>query len=75
VWASVTLAHRRDKEATMLRCRICHFHAELDDLVFVSASGRGVCLRCYGRETGSHRPMPVALRRAVSAALAELERA
>lgn len=59
----------------MHRCRICHFDAELDDLVVVSAGGRAVCLRCFSRETGNQRPMPPALRRAVSLALAALEQA
>ena len=59
----------------MLTCRLCHFAAELDDLVLVSSDGRAVCLRCYGRVTGSHRPMPATLRRAVIAALAELNAA
>ena len=57
----------------MHRCRICHFDAELDDLVFVSAGGRPVCLRCYCRETGNERPMPCALRRALRDTLAALE--
>ena len=59
----------------MLTCRLCHFAAELDDLVLVSLDGRAVCLRCYGRVTGSHRPMPAALRCAVIAALTEINAA
>ncbi|MGD9891972.1 MAG: hypothetical protein AB7R89_19780 [Dehalococcoidia bacterium] len=54
-------------------CRICHFDAELDDLVMISTGGRPICLRCYGRETGSQRPMPPALRRAIRDTLAALE--
>jgi hypothetical protein len=63
------------KEAVMHRCRICHFDAELDDLVLVIAGGRPVCLRCYCRETGNHRPMPRSLCRALSDTLAALEQA
>ncbi len=59
----------------MMTCRLCHFPAELDDLVLVSRDGRAVCLRCYGRVTGSHRPLPAALRRAVIATFAELNAA
>ncbi len=59
----------------MMTCRLCHFTAELDDLVLVNIDGQAICLRCYGRVTGSHRPMPAALRRAVIAALAELHAA
>ena len=36
-------------------------------------TGRCVCLRCFDRETGSARPMPKALRRALVAALAAIE--
>jgi hypothetical protein len=54
----------------MHRCRICHFATELDDVVLRFAGGACLCLRCYGRETGSARPMPKALRRDVIAALA-----
>jgi hypothetical protein len=34
--------------------------------------GQCICLRCYARETGTQRPMPKALRRELSATLAEL---
>lgn len=59
----------------MWTCWICRFGTELDDVVVSTAHGTCICLRCYGRETGSTRPMPAALRRDVSAALATLEAA
>jgi hypothetical protein len=58
----------------MTTCTICRFETELDD-VAVPMSGSCICLRCFGRETGSARPMPKALRRELIAALAELEHA
>ena len=57
----------------MATCTICRFETELDDVVLGGRTGRCVCLRCFDRETGSTRPMPKALRRALSAALAEIE--
>ena len=54
-------------------CRICRFETELDDVVVRGGGGGCICLRCYGRETGSARPMPKALRRDLQAALATLE--
>ncbi len=54
-------------------CRICRFETEPDDVVVRGAAGGCICLRCYGRETGSARPMPKALRRDLQAALATLE--
>jgi hypothetical protein len=54
-------------------CRICRFETELDDVVVAGAAGSCICLRCYGRETGSARPMPKALRRDLQAALTTLE--
>jgi hypothetical protein len=57
----------------MRTCRICRFDTELDDIVLALPSGACVCLRCYGRETGSARQMPKALRREVIVALAAFE--
>ena len=54
-------------------CRICRFETELDDIVVRGACGGCICLRCYGRETGGARPMPKALRRELTAALAAPE--
>lgn len=59
----------------MQTCIICHFETELDDMVVGNTGGHCICLRCFARETGSDRPMPKALRREISAALAALERA
>jgi hypothetical protein len=57
----------------MYHCSICRFATELDDVVVARAAGAGacVCLRCFGRETGSARPMPKTLQRALVAALVE----
>ena len=57
----------------MFICRICRFETELDDVVVAGMGGGCICLRCYGRETGGARPMPKALRRELSAALATPE--
>jgi hypothetical protein len=55
----------------MAACIICRFDVELDDIAITgSRPQRVVCLRCYGRETGTARRMPKALRREVQAALA-----
>ena len=55
----------------MHTCTICHFATELDDVVVAFAAGGCICLRCYGRETGSTRPMPKPLRQELAAALTE----
>ncbi len=56
----------------MSTCTICRFTAELDDIAVSTAPGRCICLRCFGRETGSARPMPKALRRELIATLATI---
>src|SRR5690349_24017607 len=48
------------------------FTTERDDIA-ITTSGGGICLHCFGRETGSARPLPPALRRQVIAVLADLE--
>jgi recombinational DNA repair protein (RecF pathway) len=53
----------------MRTCTICHFQTELDDVAVTLATDRCVCLRCFGRETGSAKPMPKNLRREIIAAL------
>lgn len=55
-----------------MTCIICHFDVELDD-VAIGGAPRCVCLRCYGRETGSMLVMPKSLQRELAAALAEAE--
>jgi hypothetical protein len=59
-------------EAAVRTCVLCRFQTELDDV----AVGRGatgcICLGCFARATGSQRPMPAALRRAIIDALAEV---
>ena len=55
----------------MRTCTICHFETELDDVVIAWDKGGCVCLRCYGRETSSARPMSETLRQQLVAALAE----
>ncbi len=57
----------------MWTCSICHFATELDDVVARMAGDRCICLRCFDRETDQRKPMPKALRRQLSAALAEPE--
>ena len=57
----------------MATCTICRLETELDDVVLGGRTGRCVCLRYFDRETGSARPMPKALRRALVVALAEIE--
>lgn len=59
------------QKLVMRTCTICHFGTELDDVVIAWDAGGCVCLRCYGRETGSARPMSETLRRQADAALAE----
>jgi hypothetical protein len=60
----------------MVRCSICHFDTELDDVAIAGQVGaRGICLRCYGRETSTARLVPAALRRVLSAALAAIDEA
>jgi hypothetical protein len=55
----------------MQTCILCHFETELDDVVVAFVVGGCVCLGCYGRETGSSRPMPRTLWRQVAASLIE----
>ena len=59
----------------MWTCSICHFATELDDVVARMAGDRCICLRCFDRETNGSMSMPKALRRQLSAALAEPEAA
>lgn len=54
-----------------MTCRICRFDTELDDVVLRRDAGWCVCLRCYGRETGSARAMPKPLRQQLIALMAE----
>jgi hypothetical protein len=55
----------------MTACIICRFEIELDDVAVRGSHGRrAVCIRCFARETGSHRQMPKSLRRDIQAALA-----
>jgi hypothetical protein len=51
----------------MTSCTICRFETELDDIALTGGGDRCVCLRCFSRETGTARPMPRALRHALSA--------
>ena len=59
----------------MWTCSICRFATELDDVVARMAGNRCICLRCFDRETNQSKPMPKALRRALSAALTTTEHA
>ncbi len=57
----------------MTTCIICRFETELDDVAVGGPAGQCVCLRCFGRETGSARPLSKTLQREVIAALAQIE--
>ena len=56
----------------METCRICHFETVLDDTAMESESGRPVCLRCYGRLTGTQLAMPRKLREQIEACIGSL---
>ncbi len=49
----------------MRTCIICRFAVPEDDAIVPAAGGRCVCLSCFGRETGTARPMPPGLRREI----------
>jgi hypothetical protein len=51
---------------------ICRFEVELDDVAVGGTRGWCVCLRCYGRETGTLRTLSNSLQRELRAALAHL---
>jgi hypothetical protein len=53
----------------MWTCAICHFETEFDDVELAIATGQCVCLRCYGRETGTTLQMPKSLRIDIISAL------
>ena len=57
----------------MTTCSICRFETELDDVAVRQVSGGCICLSCSTRETGTARPLPTALRRALEALLAAQE--
>jgi hypothetical protein len=59
----------------MFICGLCHHPTELDDAVVLIHPGGCICLRCYGRETRTARPIPRVLRRMVDDTLAELDAA
>ena len=56
----------------MFTCRICLFDTELDDVAIALQGDRCICLRCYGRETDTAKPMAKVLRRQVISALAAI---
>lgn len=56
----------------METCRICHFEMPLDDTAIESATGKPVCLRCYGRLTGTELAMPRRLRLELETFVADL---
>lgn len=71
--SSISPARAYGRYAGAYECILCHFETELDDTISRTAGGRCVCVRCYGRETGSAKPMPKGLRRELSAALADAD--
>lgn len=56
----------------MFACILCHFAHRLDDVALRWGASQCICLGCFARETDSVRLMPGALRRQLSAVLAEL---
>lgn len=57
----------------MRTCKICHFTTPIDDEAVTFRGDQAICLRCYGRLTGTSLPMPKKLRHAIVVALAEPE--
>lgn len=58
----------------MYVCKICHFLTEFDDVVLQYIRiGKCVCLRCFDRELGYHRPMSKQLQDMLNEALKEIE--
>ncbi len=57
----------------MFICQLCRFEMYLDDVALRRGDDGCICLGCFSRETDSARPMPKALRRHLSAALATLD--
>ncbi len=59
----------------MAICRICCFETQADDVAVGSAHGGGrcICLRCYARETGTTRTMPLGLQQTIVRVLDSLE--
>jgi len=54
----------------MYTCQLCRSETHLDDVALRRGADGCICLACYGRETGTTRRMPKALRRDLIAALA-----
>ena len=56
-------------------CIHCRFLVCLDDCGggIKTVSGKTICIRCWDREIGIDRPMPVEVRRATEAAVKEAE--
>ncbi len=54
----------------MFLCQLCRFETYLDDVALRRGTDGCICLGCFSRETDSARPMPKALRRDLTAALA-----
>jgi len=46
----------------MLRCILCKWEVETDDIAILAGSGRVICVRCFDREVGDDKPMPRELR-------------
>lgn len=57
----------------MFICMVCHYEVEIDGAVLSALSTKGVCLRCFSRETGVQRPMPQWLRTEVILTLAAIQ--
>jgi hypothetical protein len=58
----------------MTSCIICRFDVVLDDVaVSTTGTGRGICVRCFRRETGSSLHMSTTLRRELTALLSDVQ--
>lgn len=57
------------EQQTLHVCIICRFPAELDDAIVPTSAGRCICLRCFGRETGSAKTIDRTFREELIAVL------
>lgn len=64
--------HPRPAYPGGIACLRCCTVVPADDIALQSAGGQGLCLFCYGRETGTGAPVPQSLRRQVLAVLATI---
>lgn len=53
----------------MCLCIICRTSVPIDDIAILAVSGRGACVPCFARATGTSRALPRAPRNQASAVL------